>query len=434
MNKHHLRALCLAGALATAAATAVFAQDRAGEIIATYTLPSLPIADVQNAVLPDSVANDRALLLGGIGSDLWHGADDPADEFWMITDRGPNGQIEVDGSNRRTFPIPEFTPLILHVQVADESINVLETIPLVNGEGQPVTGLSNLEDHDERPWDYSAAEELSFNQDGLDTEGLVRTTAGDFWLVEEYGPSIVHVNSAGEVVRRFVPEGLTYDAATYEVVANLPAILSSRRGNRGFEGIALSPDETTLYAAVQSPLRNPDADTGDVSRSVRILAFDIATEQLVAEYVYQFEEAAVFGEGTEPDDLKISGLIALDADTLLVLERTDASAHIYSAELSSEANILGTAWDEAATTPSLEAQSDLAASSILALPKALVIDLSTLEDTPDKIEGIALLDDDTLVIANDNDFDIGDFDVYGNNSGSGAVSQLLVIDLAQPLR
>jgi hypothetical protein len=28
------------------------------------------------------------------------------DEFWTVTDGGPNGQIKVDGTNRMTFPVP----------------------------------------------------------------------------------------------------------------------------------------------------------------------------------------------------------------------------------------------------------------------------------------------------------------------------------------
>ena len=58
-----------------------FAQDQIiatyalpDKIIATYTLPDTPIKPLQNAALPSSVANDRKVLLGSVGSDLWHGA------------------------------------------------------------------------------------------------------------------------------------------------------------------------------------------------------------------------------------------------------------------------------------------------------------------------------------------------------------------------
>jgi hypothetical protein len=51
---------------------------------------------------------------------------------------------------------------------------------IVGQSGKPVTGLPNLKDLNETPYNYSAQELLNFNPNGLDTEGLVRTTAGDF--------------------------------------------------------------------------------------------------------------------------------------------------------------------------------------------------------------------------------------------------------------
>ena len=73
------------------------------KLLSSHTFPDLPIKEFQNQHLKGSVTNDRKVLLGSIGSDLWHGATDPRDEFWMITDRGPNGQVVVEGKNRRTF-------------------------------------------------------------------------------------------------------------------------------------------------------------------------------------------------------------------------------------------------------------------------------------------------------------------------------------------
>ena len=54
---------------------------------------------------------------------------------------------------------------------------------------------------------------------------------------------------------------------------------------------------------------------------------------------------------------------------------------------------------------------------------------------PEKIEGIALLDQNTIAVANDNDFDSEDskYDAEGNNVGKGKISQILVISLAKPL-
>lgn len=411
-----------------------FAQDK---IIATYTLPDTPIKQFQNALLPGSVANDRKVLLGSVGSDLWHGPKDPRDEFWMITDRGPNGQIAVDGKNRRTFWVPEFDPTIVRVKTEGKAIKILEAIPIVGQSGKPVTGLPNLKDVDEAPYNYSAQELLPLNPNGLDTEGLVRTTAGDFWIGEEYSPSILHVDRTGKVIKRYIPEGLPLEGTDYPVAKVLPVIYGKRKINRGFEGIALSGDEKTLYLVLQSPLLNPDRKTGEGSRNSRVLVFDIPSEKVTAEYVYRFDVSKEFDPNPKntPDEMKLSGVIAMNPTTLLVLERTDLVAKLYSVDLSQATNILGSKWNDAKTAPTLEALADPATAGVRVLPKTLVLDLSSIKGMPEKIEGIALLDQNTLAVSNDNDFDSEEskYDAEGNNIGKGKISQILMISLAKPL-
>ncbi len=92
-----------------AAGTASGGQTSVGHkearITDAATLGDIPLAEFSNALLPGTVREDRGVDLGGIGSDLY-----PADrkgEFWTVTDRGPNGQIKVDGKKRRTFRFPD---------------------------------------------------------------------------------------------------------------------------------------------------------------------------------------------------------------------------------------------------------------------------------------------------------------------------------------
>jgi len=261
--------------IALSIATPSLAEDKVTDI---YTLPNISIKEFHNKVLPGSVADDRQLLLGSIGSDLWHGPKDPHDEFWMVTDRGPNGQVKVDGTNRRTFWIPEFNPMILRVKTEGKEVRILEAFPIVGQSGKPVTGLPNLKEMNETPYNYSAGELLNFNLNGLDPEGLVRTTAGDFWIAEEYSPSLVHVDRTGKVLKRYIPEGLKLEGTDYPVANVLPTIYGKTKINRGFEGLALGNDEKTLFIVLQSPLLNPDTETGNASRSTRVLVFDIVSE------------------------------------------------------------------------------------------------------------------------------------------------------------
>jgi hypothetical protein len=394
-----------------------------------YALADTPLAAFQNARVPNSIPNDRKILLGSIGSDLWHGADDAGDEFWMITDRGPNGQIAVNTENRRTFAVPEFNPAILKVKVVDRAIRILETIPIVTRSGKPVTGMPNMQERDETPYDYSGERILTFNPNGLDTEGLVRTRAGDFWVVEEYGPSLLKITGDGKVLKRYMPKGVGLKGTDYEVVEALPSIFAKRKINRGFEGIAISPDEKTLYLALQSPLLNPDKKTGDRSRQTRFLAFDIGSEKVTAEYVYRFDDSKEFDPAhNAPDEMKVSSVVAIAPGTLLVVERTDWIAKIYRVEITAEANVFGTRWDDPGSSPALEALND-ASDGYKPLAKTLVLDLSRLQSVPEKIEGLAVLDETTIAVSNDNDFDIGDFDAQGNNVGKNTKNRVLFIKL-----
>ncbi len=130
--------------------------------------------------------------------------------------------------------------------------------------------------------------------------------------------------------------------------------------------------------------------------------------------------------------MKISSLAAVDAHTLLVDERTDPVARLYTVDLRKATNILGTAWDNPATTPSLESLADPAAAGVKVLPKSLAVDLEAVPGMPDKVEGIAVLGPRTIAVANANananDFGLGlgTFDTNGQLIDSGIKSKILL--------
>ena len=90
-------------------------------------------------------------------------------------------------------------------------------------------------------------------------------------------------------------------------------------------------------------------------------------------------------------------------------------------------------YDDAATSPSLEQQNDLAGTDIVPVAKTLIVDLNSVTPMPAKIEGLAILDDTTIAVANDNDFDINEFDADGKTIPTGRASQVFVIGLPAPL-
>lgn len=406
----------------------------AASVSGSYTLPRYTLGEIQNAVLPNSIQNDRGIPLGGTGSDLWHASSDAPSEFWVLTDRGPNAKIKLKQEDRMILPVPDFDPMILKVRTEDDgSVSLLQTIPIVGQSGRPVTGLPNADGHDPPAWDVSARAQLGYKPSGLDPEGMVRTSGGDFWLVEEYAPSIVHVGADGRVLKRYVPRGTNLVGADYPVEAALPAVYSRRQDNRGFEGVALSPDERQLYVVLQSALGNPDARTGEASSNTRILVFSIDDEAPSAEYVYRFEPASSFPDTSDPRELKLSGVAAFGPDSLIVLERTDAVAKLFRVDLSEATNILDGRWDKPATSPSLEALDNPAKSNVTPADKQLLVDLSQLPGIPEKIEGLTILDATTLAIANDNDFNFSGFDADGNALLGNAESQIILLKLSSGL-
>jgi hypothetical protein len=419
---------------AYAAPGAVLGDDK---IIARYTLTFIAVKDFQNAVLPGTVTNDRKIPLGSTGSDLWRGVNDAQDEFWLMTDRGPNGQVRINGANRRTFPIPTFSPMILRVKTEGETIRILETIPILGQSGKSVSGISNIKSYDETPYDVTGKNELPFNPSGIDPEGLVRTRAGEFWIVEEYSPSLMRLDRAGKVLKRYIPEGIKLDAADYPLVPAFSPMFTKRKINRGFEGLAISSDEKTLYIVLQSPLLNPDRKTGNNSRNTRVLIFDVASEKVTAEYVYRFDAAKEFDPDPKmkPNEMKLSAAAYVNPTTLLILERTDGVAKIFSVDLSTATNILNNRWNDPKTVPTLESLENPATENVAVLPKTLVVDLSKFENMPEKIEGLVILDGNTIAVANDNDFDTAEnkYDADGNNIGKGTNNQVIVISLAKQL-
>lgn len=425
-----MRRLVVVGAASVVAAALVAGGAQAtspeARVIGTATLPDIPLAAFSNALLPGSVANDRGVDLGGIGSDLFP-AGRPG-EFWTVTDRGPNGQIKVDGVNRRTFPVPGFDPAIVKVKISGSTLQVLTAIPITTRRGAPVTGLSNQASRDEIPYTYDASTRLDLNPNGLDTEGIVRAHDGTFWLVDEYSPSLVHVSERGRVLARYVPKGLSLTGADYPVIEALPSIFLTRKGNRGFEGLAQLPGGD-LVLALQSPLLNPTKAVGEASRTTRLLRFSPRRGKVTAEYAYQFDPVGVVDPGEDDTtELKISSIVATGPETLLVQERTDNAARLQTVVLKSRYDILGSRWDDAATTPSLEASTNPPV-----LPKKLFLDLNTIPGAPKKIEGVALVGPHTLALVNDNDFGMTDgpaaFDAAGNLVDSRTETTLLTLHL-----
>lgn len=365
----------------------------------------------------------------GIGSGAFRHPSDPDNVIWTIGDRGPNmtcgeagkllGNDIADACKKlklgRVYPTPAYTPSIYKIELdrAAGTFKVLEIIPVKTAKtNRPITGLLNPQTVATRDTGMNLrGETLPYDPDNLDLEGIVRLSDGTFWIGEEMGPSIAHIAADGRLLKRIVPANAAEDYKNSEaqVIAALPAILSKRQGNRGIESLAMSPDEKFLYFIMQNPLANPDAKTYNQAKNTRVFKFEIATSRIVGEWVYQLDDPQSFAldPSKRQSDPRISELMALGTDRLLVLERTEGTTKLHEIVLDGATNILGTKWDDVAASPSLEAQNDLSGTGVTPVKKTLRFDTARdFKTAPTKLEGLALLGDGSLVIINDNDFGI----------------------------
>ena len=275
--------------------------------------------------------------------------------FQTLTDRGPNGEL-VNGE--RTFLLPDYSPSIvkLKAHLSSKELVVDSIIPLKNKKNEPMTGLPHNR-QDENPIDVFGIH-YSVDTSGLDSEAIVSDGEGGFWIAEEYGPSLLHFNNNGQLIKRLSP------------VSELPRMYSLKKVNRGFEAIARKGNK--LWAILQSPL---PANVVDDKKQSRVIEIDVETSKITAEYFYPFDG----------DNDKIGDAVAIDDNHLLVLEQNGklgdkSSKLIYKVKLGAS--------DETLT-------------------KKLVVDLKGTEFSQyEKIEGLALVDSTTIALVLDNDFEI----------------------------
>lgn len=386
----------------------------------TFTVPNLP-------VLGTSTADDfTPILLGGF-SGLWYAADESDDEtkvFYTVPDRGPNGDaFSVDGVTNRQFLLPDYQAQIvrIYLDVATGELTVDEQILLTREDGEttvPITGIPNIPGFDEKPID-GKSNDIAYDPYGGDMEGIVKHPNGTFYTVDEYRPAIYHFFADGTLNARYVPEGtsLLGDTAQpegYYGMETLPAEYANRRANRGFEAVALDPDKNVVYAFIQTPMYNPDNSTRNASDVIRILGVDADTGVPVEEYIYLLERNADSGFGFARTD-KIGDAVYAGGGKFYVLERDSSNPsqpkighkYIFEIDITYATNLQG----EGVPTPvegmtwEQHSADDLAAQEVVPVWKEKVLNLPTIGYLPsDKPEGIALLEDGSLAVSNDNDF------------------------------
>ncbi len=277
--------------------------------------------------------------------------------------------------------------------------------------GRQITGLLNPQTVATKDTGMDiSGKPLPDDPDNVDLEGLVRLSDGTFWIAEEMGPSLAHVASDGRILKRLVPANAAadYKGAEAEIVPSLPAILSKRQGNRGFESLAISPDERFLYVIMQNPLANPDAAAFNAARNARLFKLERETGRLVGEWIYQLDDPKSFAldPSERQSDPRISEMVALDLDRLLVLERTEGRPSCTRSCWAGRPTSwlpLGRLGDR---THAGAAERPRASGHQARRQDAAFRHRARRAQCARKIEGVTFLGDGSMVLINDNDFGI----------------------------
>lgn len=320
--------------------------------------------------------------------------------FLTITDRGPNADLLKMHDKKeyhRPFLIPKFNPTLVYLTAStkDHSLKVTKRISLKGPNGSLLTGLPptkpDVHGSFEIPVDPTTGNALKEDILGLDTECVAIAKDGSFWVGEEYRPAILKFSKAGILQEMYVPVGYFSETDLTDLKKRfgtntfvrqfLPKELTYRRVNRGFEGLTIKDDK--IIATLQSPVERPDAK----ETFTRWIVLD-PSKIMITELRYQTSDIKENRIG----DLSARG------EQIYVIEQNGKTGP----------NSMHSIYAVAAERVLTGAVSTFGGEKSAApqpMPKALVVDMvaSGVHEF-EKVEGIALLDENRIATINDNDF------------------------------
>ena len=389
-----------------------------------FAAPALAAPDLRSVITNPGNATDlfpattpgaNTNRLGGFFSDLYF--DRLTGAYLGLPDRGPGG-----GTIAYDTRVQEFSVGVNSATGTISNLQLTRTTPLTTG-AQAFNGLN--------PTLLNGSPAVLGRS--LDPEGFAVGRNGNFYVADEYGPSVLEFTPSGSLVRSFAPPANLVPRqadTTLNFVDGRPTITTGRQDNRGYEGVTVSPDGSKLYAVLQAPLVNEGASNeGRRSRNVRIVEYDTATGQAGRQLIYQLDDIAAlnalvpgntFAATAQGRNIGISAIVALNANEFLILERDNrgvgvddptgaipvASKRIYRIDISGATDVSGISLAGVNALPT----------GVVPVSKALFLDIAAALRVaglaiPEKLEGLTIgprLDDGSyaLLLGTDNDFSV----------------------------
>jgi hypothetical protein len=366
-------------------------------------------------------------------------------EFWTCSDRGVNvDAAKANPENCRPthdkiFPFPTYSPKIHHIKIEGDKIQILQTISVKRPNGKPATGIINptglgsISDEfvlSDTVQDCANLQSKIIAKDtfGLDPEGIIVDKNGNFWLCEEGGASIWKLNSQGVLIKRYTPYANMPGVQAEDL--QLDTAFKYRKTNRGFEGIAITPSGK-IYAIIQSPLLYPTKAIGESSRIHRIIEIDPVTNK---QRMFAYLNDGIVNQ-IKLKDWKIGDMAAINDSMFLVIEAASKGTtdvkRIYMININ-QATPIHSGLYNGKTLEALADSMGLASNAIKPVKKDLFADLiaNGWPTNFEKAEGLAIIDNNTIAVCNDNDFGQTSSNQNGVISATAINSHLLTFKLS----
>ncbi len=247
----------------------------------------------------------------------------------------------------------------------------------------------------------------------FDVESFVIASDSTFWVGEEFGPYLLHFDATGKLLEAPI-ETPNFDDGDVVKSPDNPDVLTGEatanlERSRGYEGLAISPDKTKLYALLEGTV------AGDPEDALRIYEFDLASKQFTGiKGLYRKEN----------QDNPIGDFTVINENEFLVIERDNLSGDaakfkkIFKINLSQQ------------DTNGYVAKEEVVNLLNISDPKDLNGDSSTKFRFPFvTIENVLVVDKDTILVANDNNYP----GTGGRSATQPDQTEILLVDLDKPL-
>ncbi|MGN9912985.1 esterase-like activity of phytase family protein [Phytohabitans sp. LJ34] len=222
-------------------------------------------------------------------------ADQPVQGFSGIV-RGGGGTFEVLSDNGYGTK----------ANSADFALRVQRIAPVFGTGAIDVLGGFHLTDPDGKvPFALTRPDRVLTGAD-FDVESIVRAVDGTYWLGDEFGPFLLHVDRTGRLLSAPIPTPGVFAPENPDLGGGTPNL----GGSRGYESLAISPDGRYLYPVLEGTV------TGDPAGELRMYEFDLkAGAYTDKRWTYALESPTHAA----------ADVVTVDANRFLVLERDGTS-------------------------------------------------------------------------------------------------------------